>query len=55
MPLKGKHINPPELYRHPSFTRVVTVSGPMRLVFIAGKISLVPLSGDDRPALESYP
>lgn len=37
MPLKREHINPPELYRHPSFTRVVTVSGPMRLVFIAGQ------------------
>jgi enamine deaminase RidA (YjgF/YER057c/UK114 family) len=37
MPLKVEHINPPELYRHPSFTRVVTVSGPMRLVFVAGQ------------------
>jgi enamine deaminase RidA (YjgF/YER057c/UK114 family) len=37
MPLRREHINPPELFRHPSFTRVVTVSGPMRLVFIAGQ------------------
>jgi enamine deaminase RidA (YjgF/YER057c/UK114 family) len=37
MPLRREHINPPELYRHPSFTRVVTVSGPMRLVFISGQ------------------
>jgi enamine deaminase RidA (YjgF/YER057c/UK114 family) len=37
MPLRREHINPPELFRHPSFTRVVTVSGPMRLVFVAGQ------------------
>jgi enamine deaminase RidA (YjgF/YER057c/UK114 family) len=37
MPLEREHINPPGLYRHPSFTRVVTVSGPMKLVFIAGQ------------------
>jgi enamine deaminase RidA (YjgF/YER057c/UK114 family) len=37
MPLTREHINPPELYRHPSFTRVVTVSGPMRLVFVSGQ------------------
>ena len=37
MPLTREHINPPELYRHPSFTRVVTVSGPMKLVFVAGQ------------------
>ena len=37
MPLTREHINPPELFRHPSFTRVVTVSGPMRLVFVAGQ------------------
>jgi enamine deaminase RidA (YjgF/YER057c/UK114 family) len=37
LPLTREHINPPELFRHPSFTRVVTVSGPMRLVFVAGQ------------------
>jgi enamine deaminase RidA (YjgF/YER057c/UK114 family) len=29
-------INPPELYKHPSFSRVVTVKGPCKFVFIAG-------------------
>lgn len=37
MPLNREHINPEALYRHPSFTRVVTVSGPMKLVFVAGQ------------------
>jgi enamine deaminase RidA (YjgF/YER057c/UK114 family) len=37
MPLTREHINPPELFRHPSFTRVVTVTGPMKLVFISGQ------------------
>jgi enamine deaminase RidA (YjgF/YER057c/UK114 family) len=37
MPLSREHINPPQLYRHPSFTRVVTVSGPMKLVFVSGQ------------------
>jgi enamine deaminase RidA (YjgF/YER057c/UK114 family) len=30
-------INPPELFRHPAYSRVITVSGPMKLVFIAGQ------------------
>jgi enamine deaminase RidA (YjgF/YER057c/UK114 family) len=30
------HLNPPGLYKHPFFTRVVTVQGPSKLVFIAG-------------------
>jgi enamine deaminase RidA (YjgF/YER057c/UK114 family) len=37
MPLNREHINPEALYRHPAFTRVVTVSGPMRLVFVSGQ------------------
>jgi enamine deaminase RidA (YjgF/YER057c/UK114 family) len=37
MPLNREHINPPQLYRHPAFTRVVTVSGPMKLVFVSGQ------------------
>lgn len=30
-------INPPELYKHPSYTRVVTVKGPCKFIFIAGQ------------------
>lgn len=32
-----ERINPPEVLRHPSFTRVITVTSPMKLVFIAGQ------------------
>lgn len=31
------HINPPELFRHPAYTRVITVAAPGRMVFIAGQ------------------
>jgi enamine deaminase RidA (YjgF/YER057c/UK114 family) len=30
-------IDPPELYRHPAFKRVVTVQGDLKLIFIAGQ------------------
>jgi enamine deaminase RidA (YjgF/YER057c/UK114 family) len=32
-----EEIDPPELFRHPAYKRVVTVSGDMKLVFIAGQ------------------
>jgi enamine deaminase RidA (YjgF/YER057c/UK114 family) len=32
-----ERINPAGLYEHPAFTRIVTVKGPMRLIFIAGQ------------------
>jgi enamine deaminase RidA (YjgF/YER057c/UK114 family) len=35
--MEKKHINPPELFKHPSYTRVITVSGPSKLIFIAGQ------------------
>ncbi len=35
--MEKKHINPPELFVHPSYTRVITVSGPSKLIFIAGQ------------------
>ena len=35
--LEKQYINPPGIYKHPAFTRVVTVKGPMKLVFIAGQ------------------
>jgi enamine deaminase RidA (YjgF/YER057c/UK114 family) len=30
-------IDPPELFRHPAFKRIVTVQGDMKLIFIAGQ------------------
>ena len=30
-------INPPELFKHPSYSRVITVKGPCKFVFIAGQ------------------
>lgn len=35
--LEKRYINPPGIYKHPAFTRIVTVKGPMKLVFIAGQ------------------
>ena len=35
--MEREHINPDGIYRHPAFTRVVTVTGPMKLVFVAGQ------------------
>ena len=29
-------INPPELYKHPSYSRVITVKGPCKFIFVAG-------------------
>lgn len=30
-------INPPELFTHPSYSRVITVKGPCKSIFIAGQ------------------
>ena len=35
--MEREFINPEGIYEHPAFTRVVTVKGPMKLVFIAGQ------------------
>lgn len=32
-----REIDPPELFKHPAYKRIVTVDGPMKLVFIAGQ------------------
>lgn len=37
MAFERSHINPPELFRHPAYTRVISVAAPGRLVFIAGQ------------------
>lgn len=30
-------INPPELYKHPSYTRVITVKGPCKFIYLSGQ------------------
>jgi enamine deaminase RidA (YjgF/YER057c/UK114 family) len=35
--LEKQFINPPELYKHPSYSRVITVKGPSKFIFIAGQ------------------
>ena len=36
--MQKEHINPPDVpAAHPAFTRVITVTGPTKLVFIAGQ------------------
>ena len=35
--MERKHLNPPELYKHPAYTRVITITGPSKLIFIAGQ------------------
>jgi len=35
--MEREDINPAGIYKHPAFTRVVTVKGPMKIIFIAGQ------------------
>ena len=35
--MEREHINPTGIFRHPAFTRIVTVKGPMKIIFIAGQ------------------
>jgi enamine deaminase RidA (YjgF/YER057c/UK114 family) len=35
--MERQHVNPPELFKHPSYTRVITITGPSKLIFIAGQ------------------
>ena len=35
--MEKEFINPPELMKHPSYSRVVTVKGPSKFIFIAGQ------------------
>lgn len=38
-PMEREHINPTGLYQHPAYTRVVTVTGPAKFIYIAGQCS----------------
>jgi enamine deaminase RidA (YjgF/YER057c/UK114 family) len=35
--MQKEYINPPGVLEHPAFTRVITVTGPTKLIFIAGQ------------------
>ena len=35
--MEREHINPTGIYEHPAFTRIITVKGPMKIIFIAGQ------------------
>jgi enamine deaminase RidA (YjgF/YER057c/UK114 family) len=35
--VEKEFINPPGLHKHPAYTRVITVKGPMKMIFIAGQ------------------
>ncbi|HTW86557.1 MAG TPA: Rid family hydrolase, partial [Candidatus Binataceae bacterium] len=35
--MEREFINPPGIYKHPAFTRVVTVKGPAKFLFVAGQ------------------
>jgi enamine deaminase RidA (YjgF/YER057c/UK114 family) len=35
--VEKQFINPPELMKHPSYSRVITVKGPCKFIFIAGQ------------------
>ena len=35
--MSREYINPPTLFSHPNYTRVLTVERPSKLIFIAGQ------------------
>jgi enamine deaminase RidA (YjgF/YER057c/UK114 family) len=35
--VEKEFINPPELMKHPSYSKVITVKGPCKFIFIAGQ------------------
>jgi enamine deaminase RidA (YjgF/YER057c/UK114 family) len=35
--MEKAYLNPPGIFKHPAFTRVISVKGPMRIVFVAGQ------------------
>lgn len=37
MEFKREEMDPPELFKHPGYKRIVTVQGDMKMVFIAGQ------------------
>jgi enamine deaminase RidA (YjgF/YER057c/UK114 family) len=37
--MEKQFINPPGIFKHPRYTRVITVKGPCKFIFIAGQTS----------------
>src|SRR5258708_5185129 len=37
MRMELQRLNPPEIFAHPGFTRIITVSGPAKIVWISGQ------------------
>ena len=35
--MEKEFINPEGIYKHPAFTRVISIKGPMKMLFIAGQ------------------
>ena len=35
--MEKQFINPPGIFKHPSYTRVITVKGPCKFIFITGQ------------------
>jgi enamine deaminase RidA (YjgF/YER057c/UK114 family) len=35
--MEKQFINPPGIFKHPSYTRVITVKGPCKFIFVAGQ------------------
>ena len=44
-----EHINPPELIRNPAFTNVVSVTGPVRTVYVGSQNAAFQRAWGDRP------
>ena len=44
--MEKQFINPPGIFKHPSYTRVITVKGPCKFIFIAGQ---TPSDGEYKP------
>ena len=37
--MRREHLNPPGLFHHPAFTRIVSIDGPRRTIYFAGQTS----------------
>lgn len=37
--MRREHLNPPGLFHHPAFTRIVSVDGPRKTIYFAGQTS----------------
>ena len=47
--MERQHINPTNIFKHPAYTRIVTVKGPMKIIFIAGQTPSEKIVGRGPP------